>query len=350
MFTTIILTCSKQLKDERTDQAIYHILQGKKSIQTIQDIYLYQLDHYYKILPTLDQNLYKRTIQELVDHQLMETSQSYANSYTISHKGIETLQNRTLPPLLSYVNGKKYSMYTNTFEKRLFLFIQVLSNKQSQHNSYVPIVDQYDIMNDIKQLFRKFQKNSHSLANELYDELTTILETIENQYADLFISRLSGFQHYGKSIQQIAREIKQTEVDTLLIIQSITHYILKQIEQNKQQFPLLDALKMQDHLLQITVSANKTKTLVEQGIPLEQISSMRNLKMNTIYDHIVEIALHDDSFALHNFIDDETMTTILRTAHALDTYQLKELKEALGKDYSYFQIRLALARGGAVSG
>jgi len=206
-------------------------------------------------------------------------------------------------------------------------------------------------MNDVKRLYRKLQKkNSQSLANQLYNELTTILETIENKYADLFVSRLSGFQHYGKSIQQISREINQTEVDTWLIIQSITHYILKQMEQHKQQFPLLDALKMQDHLLQITISANKTKALVDQGIPLEKISSIRNLKMNTIYDHIVEIALHDDSFALHNFIDDETIATILRTAHALDTYQLKELKEALGSEYSYFQIRLALARGGAVSG
>ena len=66
--------------------------------------------------------------------------------------------------------------------------------------------------------------------------------------------------------------------------------------------------------------------------------------MNTIYDHIVEIALHDDNFPIEPFVSREKQDEIFKAAEKLKTRKLKLIKEAVGEDIDYFQIRLALTK------
>lgn len=350
LFNTIILFASNQLKDERTDQAIYHILQGKKSIQTIQDTYLYQLSKYYGILPTLKQTYFKQIVQDLVKEGYMKPSQTYEHSYTVTKEGRQAIDTNAFPTIMSHLDGKKYSAHAEQFEKRILLFVQVLSNKQALNNEYVPIIEDYFIKNDIKHIFSKLQASSSILSQQFYKECRDILSSIDEEYARLFVQRLSGYNHYGMSLQQLAQKLRMSEVDILILYRSIIHYMLEQIRLYESDYPLLSLLYSKEDDTQLTITARQTKQLVSRGYSLEQIAARRNLKMNTIFDHIVEIALVDDSFLIDRFIDENQIATILQTVQSLQTYQLKELKEALGEDYSYFQIRLALARGGTMDG
>lgn len=347
MFKAIILTCSDHLRDERTDQGIFHILQGKKSIQTVQDTFLYKLDTYYGILPKVTTETYKGAIKQLVENGHMKTSHVYDDSYTISEKGKKYLKSQSLPVIISHLNGKKHGLYTEKFERRFFLFFQVLSNKRMNNNEYVPIIDDYQIMRDIKILYKKTNKNSRSLALEMYHEMYSILKPIDEKVAAIFIDRLSGFEYYGKSMQQLARKFHITEIDMRIICTAITHYILEEVSKSQDNFPLLSAIYMRNENIHVTASAYETKLLLDQNVSLETIASNRRLKINTIYDHVIEITLHDDSFDIHTFMNDKSVEKVLQTARELDTYQLRDLKKALGDDYSYFHIRLALARGGA---
>lgn len=350
MFKTIILLSSNRFKDERTSQAIYHVLQGKKSIQTIQDAYLYQLSTYYGILPSLEQRIFKQTIHELVSDGYLEPSKTYDHSYTITVAGKQAIKEDRMPHILSNLHGKKYGAHGIRFEKRILLFVQVLSNKQAGNTNYVPVIDDYSIKHDIKQIFRQLQTSSTTLSEQFFKECHDLLSSIDNQYALLFVQRLSGYKQYGMSLQQLAHNFRQTEVDTLLIYRSIIHYMMKNIQLNGYKYPLLSLLSKGHENDQLTITARQTKNLVTQGYSLEQIAAHRNLKLNTIYDHIVEIVLIDETFLIDPFISEDQITTILQTVHSLQTYQLRELKNALGDDYSYFQIRLALARGGTING
>jgi uncharacterized protein YpbB len=49
----ILLYCLKQLNGERTIYSIYHLLNGKKSSQTLQDAHLFSLKRYFGILESL---------------------------------------------------------------------------------------------------------------------------------------------------------------------------------------------------------------------------------------------------------------------------------------------------------
>lgn len=349
MFKAIILICSKHLKDERTDQAIFHILQGKKSIQTIQDVFLYKLDKYYSMLPKLKKEVFNDSIRQLEIKDYMQPSKMYDNSYTISEKGVEYGLQNTLPKIISHINGKKHSLYASKFEQRLFLFFQVLSNKMMKNKSYIPITDNYQIMRDVKALYRQLGNDSLYLANQLYTEISSVLKSIDEEYAHVFINRLSGFEHYGQSIQQSANDLHISEIDMRILWTAIIHYMLEKISVNKEKFPLLTFVSMRHKSIEITASAHQTKLLLAKGFSLEKLADKRQLKINTVFDHVIEITLHDDSFEISPFIDQESVVKIIQTAYDLDTYQLRDLKESLGDNYSYFQIRLALARGGALN-
>lgn len=349
MFKTIILISSKQLRDERTIQAIYHILQGKKSIQTIQDAYLYQLSTYYGILPSLKQSFFNQSIQELVGDGYLESSKTYEHSYTITNAGRQAVEDKNFPEILSFLHGRKYGAQAIRFEQRILLFVQVLSNKQANNKNYVPVIDEYSIQKDIKQFFQKIQLNSAILSEQFYKECHTLLRFIDQHHAMLFVQRLSGYNTYGMSLQQLSQNLKLPEIDVLMIYRSIIHYMMEKIQLDKAKYPILSLLHPEDQATQLTITARQTKQLVIKGYSLEEIALHRKLKLNTIYDHIVEIALIDDSFSIDRFIHENQIATILQTVHSLETYQLRELKKTLGEDYTYFQIRLALARGGKMN-
>lgn len=349
VFRTIVLICSNQLKDERTVQAIFHILQGKKSIQTVQDIFLYKLDMYYHILPTLKNEEFMQTIEQLVQEGLMEQSKIYDQSYTISQQGRETLEVAQLPLIISSLNGKKHANNAGIFEKRLLLFFQVLSNQQRNHQNYIPIIDDYEIMDDVKKIYRLLTEDRNRLAQQLYKEITHVFANIEKTYATIFVDRLTGYGHVGKTMQQIAFENKMSVTDIHITWQAIIHYILDQVHTDLEYFKLLRIFKAHENLPILTASARTTRKHLFHGQSATEIATKRHLKLNTIYDHIVEIALHDATFDLSPYIDTEMTHMVLQQARDLNTYQLKSLKEALGDSYSYFQIRLALARGGTLN-
>src|SRR5699024_10141871 len=61
----IILTGCRQITSRSTTAAIYHIITGKKSVQTMQDIYIYDLQSYYGIHPTLSKDTFQQRIEHL---------------------------------------------------------------------------------------------------------------------------------------------------------------------------------------------------------------------------------------------------------------------------------------------
>nr|WP_239454509.1 helix-turn-helix domain-containing protein [Bacillus suaedaesalsae] len=101
--------------------------------------------------------------------------------------------------------------------------------------------------------------------------------------------------------------------------------------------------------LTLTQSTEKTFELVNQGYSIEAIAKIRQLKKNTIEDHIVEIALSDEAFDISPYIKSDTFKQIEECIMRLKTNQLKLIKNSLEIPVGYFEIRLALAKVGSTN-
>lgn len=345
-FEYLCLYCIRAFRGERTTSAIYHLLKGKKSSQTIQDGNLYAISNLFGILPELSRTELDASIVHLEQHHLIALKDDF---YQITEEGRATLQKESENfPLSPYLNGWEYKGKADVFWKRYSLLIQTLSNIQMGRTDFIPVQYEETVQHFVKKILLQHGVSKKELTSLIHQETLSLLNMVGDQKAYIFVSRLSGHLHSGLTLLQISKKLGLDETWVLLEFQAAIHYMLQQIEMKVDHYPVLSKL-CSDMINRpnLTATTQKTLYLLDRGYNLEEIAAARNLKQSTIEDHIVELALHLDSFSISPYVSKKLAQTIMEAAYELKTNQLKRIKEYVDlADISYFQIRLVLTKMG----
>ncbi|RYG73633.1 hypothetical protein EU245_05910 [Lentibacillus lipolyticus] len=342
LFDTIILTCCTRFQGSRSISAVYHLLKGKQSIQTVQDAHLYQLEHYFGIYSSLQKREFDERIHKLKIGGYLQCDEAIALPTSFASRWMDEKKDH-LP--LSYFHGSRYARMAPIFLQRLLLLIQTLTNSRMGNLSFIPVVDKPVVTDWVKQTFYTYRKEQENYLSKLYEELYRILGHFTELEASLFTDCLTGYQHYGLSSFQISEQYGVDELDVPLYKTAIIHRMLIIIEREEQAYPVLGSIKKElPAVSELSNSAKKTKALLDNQYRAEEIAARRRLKLNTIYDHLVEIALHDEEFPLTDYVTSVEQTEIEKAAQKTSSYKLKDIKQEVDESISYFQIRLVLAR------
>ncbi len=338
----LILHCLNLIKDERTIYSLYHLFQGKKSSQTIQDAHLYQLTPFFQTFSTVSREHIDGTVGNLVKAGLLAGCSK--DRYCPTDKGLKELGEfrlkETLPP--KYLNGWKYHQLTNPFWERLSLLVQCCSNLVHGKKHFIPVQNKSETLTWVKMFIRNHRK-SGDLAQNLYSELLDCLSAFEGDRA-ILILRLTGHQRIGLTTSQAAEELKLEKVKFQLEFLNILHYMIGTVLHHPDRFPLLKELvKDGRRTFPFTLSTEHTYRFIQQGYNQEQIAAIRGLKQSTIEDHIIEIAFHDHDFDISPYVDREKQKKIEMAIRQVSAKKLKDIRD-LVKDSSYFEIRLVMAR------
>ncbi|WP_249871892.1 helix-turn-helix domain-containing protein [Oceanobacillus saliphilus] len=344
IFDGIILTCVSNLNGERTASSIYHLVKGKKSIQTIQDAHIYQLDKFYGIHSHLTKERFNKNLSALVTAGLLKPVGTKDGVFQLTTHAVNWLDNHREQLKIDYFHGLTYNGTANSFFLRLLLLIQTLTNTKMDHYHFIPVTDNYHVERWVKQVYRKINNNQEKALESLYIELYSILKKLPDKDASVFVDRLTGYQNYGLSTNQLSDKYNLSADDVHLILTGVIHYLLSTIQEKEGNYPILSYIvKDLDKAVQITHSASITSELLSKNYTIEQISAMRNLKINTIYDHIVELALYEANFQVDEYISQEEQEEVLTVLNNVNSYKLKDIKNSVNTNISYFQIRLVLA-------
>lgn len=337
----ILLYCLKQLNGERTIYSIYHLLNGKKSSQTLQDAHLFSLKRYFRILEPLTRESFDEIFNHLIEKKLVESCGE--QRFLLTSAGEDFIINHEQP---YYVNGWRYQPLTLLVWERLSLLVQVTSNFTFQETKYIPIQKNVEVHNWLKGFLMSTSIPKRELGKSLFSEIVQILEQARDVKPDVLIFRLTGYKQIGMTSSQIAKKLNIDSTHYHLEFTNIIHCFIHYVEGNPSRFKvlssLLDNLDQKDSL---TLSARKTLVLLNQGLTVEEIASIRNLKISTIEDHLVEFALNVKDFSINSYVDEEVQLKILEISRREATRQLKVIRNTL-KTASYFQIRLVLAKYG----
>lgn len=342
MFDTILLKCIKNINGERSVSAVYHLLNGKRSSQTLQDAHIFKVKGYFGIHKKLNKQTFNDMIAQLSSHGYIMIDR--AVSAKLTSKGSAFLADGVKKMDTSMFNGMKYHKKADNFYERLLLFIQTATNVESGNHRFVPITEKPSILLWVKNLYFKEKENLKPLLADLYYELNSELVQFPDLEASIFVQRLTGHSRIGWSKVQIAHTHNITYNDVEVIITLIIHKLLFKIETSPSDFPILKTFTeglLSNHL--VTESAYTTFMLLNRGLDAAQIADKRLLKLSTIQDHIVEIVLSDPTFVISSYISDVAKDQIIETSQTLATNRLKVIREKLDNKYSYFEIRLALA-------
>jgi uncharacterized protein YpbB len=343
-FQFVLLNCVKHLNGERSLSAIYHLLNGKKSSQTIQDGKLFNLSHLFSLFPRLSRQQVNDACEQILKDGLIELLTS--QHYVLTEKGHFILaENQKVKPIPSALNGWEYGDIARVFWRRLSLLVQVLSNSVYERNHYLPLTKNQEDLQWVKKFLRENSKSD--LINLLYEELKQLLLLQSNKEATIFIQRLTSSQRVGLTFEQIAIKHKDDPIYIYLQFWNIVHSIIQQQQANGHKHLVLkEIIKEQQQNNTLTASTAITRSYLLQGISLSEIAVIRRLKESTIEDHIVEITLHDNTYTPNPYLSKEDIKRITAAIEVLKTHQLKKVKEYLNHQFSYFQIRLVFAMNG----
>ncbi|MFS0776203.1 helix-turn-helix domain-containing protein [Neobacillus sp. 3P2-tot-E-2] len=337
----ILLFCLKQLNGERTIYSIYHLLNGKKSSQTLQDAHLFSLKRYFGILEPLTRESFDEIFNKLLINKLVEPCGE--QRFLLTSAGDDYLLTNAQP---YYINGWRYQAFTLLVWERLSLLVQVSSNFTFQETKYIPIQKNVEVHNWLKEFLRFTSVSKQELGKFIFSELVEILEHAKDVNAQILIFRLTGYKQIGLTSSQIAKKLNIDSIHYHLEFINTIHCLLHFVESDPSRFKVLSSLLANlDQNDSLTLSARKTLVLLNQGFTAEEIASIRNLKISTIEDHLVEFALNVEDFFINSYVDEEMQLKILEISRRESTRQLKVIRNTL-KTASYFQIRLALAKYG----
>lgn len=339
LFEDILIIILKAVDGERTISSPYHLIKGKKSGQTIQDIGYYKLYPYFGILPKLEKKVYDKAVKKLFDKGFIRTDGQVVRMTEAS------LTHQPDAPLL---NGWKYRGNEQLFMARLSLIVQTLSQVHQNQRVFDPVVIAEDIQQWVKSYLHRIAYRKTESCSKFKEELVVSLSKVKVDAAGkrIIVQRLSGYKIGGLTWEQIAAMEDLEIIDVQLRAIETLHAWMETLETGN--FPMLKVLL--EGVIQkssLTETARRTESYFRNGRSLEEIAALRGLKTSTIEDHFVEMAMNDPGFDILAFMEGTLYSKIIAVSQSRNTKRLRDIKEAV-PEASYFQIRLALATKGEI--
>ncbi len=298
---SISLFCINKLKGERSIYSLYHLFKGKRSSQTIQDARLFRLSQLFGVVPTLERVELEKIVTALYTQKVIKSDGE--NMYVITEKGKEALTQFYFPVSL---NGWKYANSSTVFWERLSLTIQCLSYVIRHKTHFIPINRDPKTLIWVKTFLKDQPSSRDELGMLLHRALLTALKLLDERRASIFVQKLTSYHRIGFTNEQIADSFAMDPLEVKILFLSTLHYLLSLVEEDGQRFPLLcQFAHIREDQSALTNSTQKTYTLLQDGLSIEEIADIRSLKRNTIEDHIVEIALVDHHFDTSPFVNSD---------------------------------------------
>ncbi|MBK3497254.1 helix-turn-helix domain-containing protein [Viridibacillus sp. YIM B01967] len=341
-FQHLLLQIFHKFGGERSVSAGFHLLKGKRSGQTIQDVGNFNLHAFFGLTPKLSKEKYLDQAEQLV-------GKGYATYkdeqfFILTNAGREKANGSKMMQF----NGWYYRGNEHIFFKRLSLVIQSLSYSVQEVKSFAPIQKNEDIQLWVKHYLVKNNYKSNAFIQTIRDEISDSLKglPVEESSLNLLLYRLTGFNTPGWTWEQLAREQESTLLDVQLAFLEVLHAWLDALYKGPKYYlsQLAEGIRIEQLL---TESAQKTANLFHQGYTLEQISAIRRLKGSTIEDHLVEMAMSLQEFPLEQFVAQQDVEAIVYAVQQMNSKKLKVLRDSM-PELSYFQIRLILAAKGVM--
>ncbi|KAB7672903.1 helix-turn-helix domain-containing protein [Bacillus sp. B1-b2] len=340
----IILYCLFKMNGERTVYSILHLLNGKKSSQTIQDIHIFQLTPLFQLYPTLTRERLNGLVFELnQENWLTELNKDH---YKVRENRMTELQELWIEkPFPRELQGWKFHQDTNLFWAKLTLMVQVCAHLAESKTQYIPVQRNPYVQQWVKKAIVSLPIEKSEINSYLYKELVSIF--IDSPIDPLLIiSRFTGINKIGLTANQLVEELKLDPFYYQVQFVALLHYMMDKMKANQEAYPIVSCmLESNQNGYTLTASTNKTLDYVKKGFSIEQIVERRSLKRSTIEDHFIEILLNIPEFTPEHFVSSEKIKKIKACIESSSSKSLKIIKEQL-EEVSYFEIRVVLARYG----
>jgi nucleoside-triphosphatase THEP1 len=281
----------------------------------------------------------------------------------------------------------------NLLEEKQDVFIQESIIKSFQWDKLIRKLDEFVAQkklllledgNDVPTRISQIKGDSFQLkavGDKFVGQLQRLFLTKqENDYSEINERLVSAGNYFGTEIKRILDGIDETiallyskkrvkkKIKDLQMVKTFFMHHLEHIHRSQRIVQsimdgtdMLEVLKPQPRESQPTIAELKEHVkkekqekkekgatqkisfdLYKSGKTVEEIAIERGMALTTIEGHLSHFISTGD-LNVHDFISDKKLQAILKVIEEIGTDQLSPVKQLLGEDYSYGEIRVAMA-------
>lgn len=312
-----------QLENEIKPSQIFHVLRGKKTPAMYYLTETKQWHHGFALEKQIERKYLLKIIQLFVNKKWLVSKE---DGYLLTVSGAETLTNYFKQ---HYYPKAIHNFMTldlhQPFWELMQLFTQVFSEMSYHNNRYTPVIKNPRQQEKVRQLLEVKQGQVDQLLEQWIKEQHFLFEYLQTKQANSLANLLTGHQFIGNTRKQIAQQLKFSAYEFDFYLRDILEEVLIIIQEHSTQFILLTALfeqTKQEYFLSMGESTYRTYQMLQQGQDIQTIAQKRRLKINTIKEHLLEIAYVLRDFPTQKFVP-------------APLYQGLKQKLQQHKDYSY---------------
>jgi ATP-dependent DNA helicase RecQ len=184
----------------------------------------------------------------------------------------------------------------------------------------------------------KPKNNPYQAEREiLYEQL----KKLRKQIADLH--SVPPYIIFADSSLKLMAQLQPQTLEAFASISGVNDY---KLQQYGEEFISLIRTFCQQQQLPIPLPSRSQMTTLQlhhRGLTVREIAAQRSLAVSTVNQHLSELIELNQPVAINKLVAPEKQKIITQTLEKIGTDSLKTLKEALGDNYSYEEIRLVRA-------
>ncbi|PPA68893.1 DNA helicase RecQ [Jeotgalibacillus proteolyticus] len=196
-----------------------------------------------------------------------------------------------------------------SYDEALFEELRALRSEIAKDQSIPP----YLIFSDatLREMATYYPVDSEAMLN-----VKGVGERKLNEYGDAFVEIIQAY------VEKNGTSVKKAEAP-----------VLKEVEQPPSRVP---STEEPSYLF--------SYNLLQEGKTVEEIAKERAMKVQTIEKHLIAAFKEGHSLPFEEWISAELEEAVISIRESLEEPKLRPIKEELGDEVSYFQIKMALAK------
>jgi len=219
------------------------------------------------------------------------------------------------------------------------LALQVVSELSHQANRYYPVTTDQGVQATVKLWLRHWY--TPQLVDQVVTELTAFLTTLPKPLADVFANSLTGFDFPGQTDQQLATLFDRSPVEILVMRKDLSCRWVAWLRTHSTG-PLAALLQPLVKANPVSQSAWQTYQDFLAGTELSQIATRRQLKMSTVREHLLEVAILTPSFSFDRLLSPAKQQQLAQTyvdMSSVAQWRFDQV-QAVVPDFDFFDFRL----------
>lgn len=317
--------------------SVYQVLIGKRTATTLFFAFSNKLTGFFGLYPKLQKAVWASYTENVSDYVSVEAifRQAKQDDY------MQLLFKEILPKREGLIIANHHHKQHLAFK----LLLQVLSNDQANIHNYSPIVQDLEVQQFIKTFILMVKNTTDSqsdlstLAYSLKKQLAKDLTAFPDQAALLFLAQFEGAHIPAQTLDQVAESHQISKRAVVISQQAVMDQVFQKWISGESLEP--DTLWLQVFSQGIfrqfpvwNQTTQVTLDMLNQTRSLSQIAERRRLKLSTITEHIIEIALSNSAIIEPLVTEALGLTDITKLINHKPDATYEDFKNRFGeKDY-----------------